>query len=81
MSHLRHNSQKCSAPAEHFSSARSLAGNCLCGVWYHYGAQQGSYTTTGITALCEGLKASAGTSLECAAAPKYTLTARSVKPR
>ena len=55
--------QKCSAPHEHFSSARSLAGNRLCGVWTEYGRQMGTYTAEGITALCEGLKASAVTSL------------------
>ena len=55
--------QKCSAPAEHFSSARSIAGNRLCGVWNEGGWQKGTYTTEGITALCEGLKGSAVTSL------------------
>ena len=44
----------------------SLADNQLCGVDY-YG--NGTYTTKGITKLCEGLKGSAVTSLECAAAP------------
>ena len=67
MSHLRHTSQKCSAPAEHFSSARSLANNRLCGVWTENGflgeQQKGTYTAEGITALCEGLKGSAVTSL------------------
>ena len=53
-----------SAPAEHFSSARSLADNCLCGVWTDKnGQQKGTYTAVGITALCEGLKSSAVTSL------------------
>ena len=52
-----------SAPAEHFSYARSLAGNCLCGVWTENGQQKGTYTAEGITALCEGLKGSAVTSL------------------
>ena len=53
-----------SGPAEHFSSARSLAGNRLCGVWYDArGREQGTYTAEGITALCEGLKGSAVTSL------------------
>ena len=49
-----------SIPAEHLSSARSLAGNALCGV-NEYG--DGTYTAEGITALCEGLKGSAVTSL------------------
>ena len=52
-----------SAPAEHFSSARSLSHNRLCGVWTEWGEQKGTYTTEGITALCEGLKGSAVTSL------------------
>ena len=53
-----------SAPAEHLSSARSLAGNRLCGVWYDDNLRkQGIYTAEGITALCEGLKGSAVTSL------------------
>ena len=39
---------------------RSLANNALCGV-NEYG--QGTYTAEGITALCEGLKGSAVTSL------------------
>ena len=30
---------------------------------------RGTYTTEGITELCEGLRGSAVTSLECAAAP------------
>ena len=55
--------QKCSAPAEHFSSARSLSDNLLCGVWTERGQPKGTYTTEGITALCEGLKGSAVTSL------------------
>ena len=52
-----------SGPAEHFSFARSLAGNRLCGIWTEDGLQEGTYTTEGITALCEGLKGSAVTSL------------------
>ena len=65
MSHLRHTSQKCSAPAEHFSSARSLADNRLCGVWTDFDGirENGTYTAEGIAALCEGLKGSAVTSL------------------
>ena len=34
---------------------------------------RGTYTAEGITKLCEGLKGSAVTSLECAAAPKCLL--------
>ena len=53
-----------STPHEQFSSARSLAKNSLCGVWYDYrDRKQGTYTAEGITALCEGLKGSAVTSL------------------
>ena len=53
--------QKCSAPAEHFLPfVRSLASNQLCGL-NQYG--EGTYTAEGITALCEGLKGSAVTSL------------------
>ena len=40
--------------------ARSLSGNALCGV---DSRDNGTYTTEGITALCEGLKGSAVTSL------------------
>ena len=48
-----------------FTSQLNLSGNHLCGVdaW-----GQGTYTTEGITKLCEGLKGSAVTSLKCAAA-------------
>ena len=46
-------------------SLGSLADNQLCGV-NHYGV--GTYTTEGITKLCEVLKGSAVTSLKCAAA-------------
>ena len=45
----------------------SLAGNELCGVDED---GDGEYTTEGITALCTGLKGSAVTLLECAAALK-----------
>ena len=44
----------------------SLAANSLCGIG-RYG--NGTYTTDGITKLCEGLEGSAITSLKCAAAP------------
>ena len=47
-----------SAPAEYFSSARSLADNRLVYI------SDGTYTTDGITALCEGLKGSPLTALE-----------------
>ena len=40
--------------------------NQLCGIGQH---GEGTYTTEGITKLCEGLKGTAVTSLECAAAP------------
>ena len=40
--------------------ARSLSGNAICGL-NEYG--DGTYTAEGITALCEGLKGSAATSL------------------
>ena len=46
--------------------ARSLRSNELCGI---DDQGRGTYTTEGITKLCEGLKGSAVTSLECAAAP------------
>ena len=42
-----------------------MAGNELCGL-NHLGL--GTYTTEGITKLCEGLKESNVTSLGCAAA-------------
>ena len=44
----------------------SLDGNAICGI-VEYG--RGTYTAEGITKLCEGLKGSAMTSLECAPAP------------
>ena len=44
----------------------SLAGNQLCGV---DDDGRGTYTAEGITKLCEGLKGSPVTSLECAAVP------------
>ena len=45
----------------------SLASNQLCGLDL---LGRGTYTAEGITKLCEGLKGSAVTSLECAAAPR-----------
>ena len=53
----------------------SLYSNALCGLDFDgtgtYTAEgvQGTYTTEGITKLCEGLKGSAVTSLKCAAPP------------
>ena len=44
----------------------SLSHNMLCGLDM-YG--NGTFTTEGITTLCEALKGSTVTSLECAAAP------------
>ena len=55
-----------SAPIDTPPSLGSLAGNQLCGL---DGEGNGTYTTEGIVKLCEGLKGSAVTSLECAAAP------------
>ena len=49
----------------------SLASNAICGVTSDvFGNLKGTYTAEGITALCEGLKESSVTSLECAAAPR-----------
>ena len=45
----------------------SLAENQLCGINWR---GQGTYTSEGITKLCEGLKESAVTSLKCAATPE-----------
>ena len=49
--------------------------NQLCGLDF---SGNGTYTTEGITKLCEGLKGSAVTSLECAAAPtaRFRVSAR-----
>ena len=59
-----------SAPVDTPHSIGSLAYNQLCGVYEDEdGDIQGTYTTEGITKLCEGIKGSAVTSLECAAAP------------
>ena len=57
-----------SAPIDTPPSLGSLAGNQLCGLGY-FGPGTGTYTAKGITKLCEGLKGSTVTSLECAAAP------------
>ena len=51
--------------------ACSLGGNQLFGV----SGEEGTYTTEGITKLCEGLKGSAITSLKCAAAPQFSTQA------
>ena len=70
-----------SGPDEHFDPrlARSLSNNEICGVDLF--GRGGTYTAEGFTALCEALKVSAVTSLECAAAANvYPWTARSVKP-
>ena len=54
-----------SAATAVFTASR-LADNNICGHW-----DRGKFvvTTEGIIALCEGLKGSNVTSLECAAAP------------
>ena len=51
-----------SGPVDTYSLflARSLADNWLCGLNWR---GEGTYTTVGITALCEGPKGSAVTSL------------------
>ena len=55
-----------SAPIDTPPLLGSLAGNQLCGLDYD---GNGTYTSEGITKLCEGLRGSTVTSLECAAAP------------
>ena len=61
-----------SAPADTLTPAHrcSLANNQICGL-DAYG--RGTYTAEGITKLCEALKGSAVTSLECAATSKRLL--------
>ena len=54
------------APTPPSPLARRLGDNELCGLGTYSG---GTYTTEGITELCKGLRGSAVTSLECAAAP------------
>ena len=49
-------------------NASSLSGNSIGG-YYNNDVGEFVATTEGIIALCEGLKGSAVTSLECAAAP------------
>ena len=56
-----------SAPIDTPLSLGSLGSNQLCGL---DDEGNGTYTTEGITKLCEGLKGSAVTSLRCAAAPQ-----------
>ena len=55
-----------SAPIDTPPSLGSLASNQLCGLDYE---GNGTYTAEGLTKLCEGLRGSTVTSLECAAAP------------
>ena len=55
-----------SAPVDTPPSLGSLANNQLCGL-DHRG--RGTYTTEGITKLCEALKGSAVTSFKCATTP------------
>ena len=54
-----------SAPVDTPPSLGSLAENQLCGVDHVFG----TYNVEGFTKLCEALKGSAVTSLECATAP------------
>ena len=60
-----------SAPIDTPPLLGSLTGNQLCGVC-EFG--YGTYTTEGITKLCEALKGSAVTSLKCAATPHACLS-------
>ena len=60
-----------SAPVDTPPFLGSLANNALCGL---DGRGNGTYTAEGITKLCEALKGSAVTSLECAATPKCSLS-------
>ena len=59
-----------SAPIDTPPFLGSLANNQLCGI---DSRGRGTYTAEGVTKLCEALKGSAVTSLECAAAPKCSL--------
>ena len=59
-----------SVPIDTPPSLGSLVGNQLCGLNY---LGNGTYTTEGITKLCEALKGSAVTSLKCAASPERLL--------
>ena len=49
-------------------TASRLSGNCIG--WYYDDDREFVATTEGIIALCEGLKGSSVTSLECAATPQ-----------
>ena len=49
-------------------TASRLGGNCICG--YYDDDDEFVANTEGLIALCEGLKGSAVTSLECAATPQ-----------
>ena len=60
-----------SAPIDTPPSLGSLGGNELCGINFR---GRGTYTTEGITKLCEALKGSAVTSLKCAATPHACLS-------
>ena len=48
-----------------------MSNNQLCGLDYH---GNGTYTSEGITELCDGLKGSAVTWLKCAATPDGLLS-------
>ena len=60
-----------SAPIDTPPLLGSLANNELCGL---DSEGEGTYTTEGITKLCEAFKGSAVTSLKCAAAPSARLS-------
>ena len=60
-----------SVPVDTPLSLGSLVGNHLCGLNW---PGDGTYTTEAITKLCEGLKGSAVTSLECATTPHACLS-------
>ena len=60
-----------SAPIDTPPPLGSLDGNQLCGLYEDDdGDIRGTYTTLGITKLCEALKGSAVTSLRCAGTPR-----------
>ena len=54
---------------------RSLNGNTLCGLYQEGYDMRGTYTSEGIIAICEGLKASSITSLRCAGCPLHHVKA------
>ena len=73
LAEVRHRAQAfafMSAPIDTPCYVDRLARNWLCGLTQH---GSGIYTAEGITKLCEGLKGSAVTSLECAAALRRLL--------